>query len=103
MIKGYSHITGGGIIDNIPRIINKGYNMNITQSWDIPQVFQWIFKSSDMSVKDMLNTYNCGIGMAIVFDEETHIDILDDLIYLGDIIKSNDYKIKYDSIEKSFI
>ena len=103
LIKGYSHITGGGIIDNIPRIINKGYNMNITQPWDIPQVFQWIFKSSDMSVKDMLNTYNCGIGMVIIFDKETHIDILDDLIYLGDIIKSNDYKIKYDSIEKSFI
>ena len=77
--------------------------MNITQPWDIPQVFQWIFKSSDMSVKDMLNTYNCGIGMVIIFDKETHIDILDDLIYLGDIIKSNDYKIKYDSIEKSFI
>lgn len=102
-IKGLSHITGGGIIDNIPRIINEGFNMNITESWNIPQVFQWIFKSSDMSVKDMLNTYNCGIGMVIIFDKDTQIDSQDELIYLGEIINSNDWKINFDSIEKSFI
>ena len=77
--------------------------MNITESWNIPQVFQWIFKSSDMSVKDMLNTYNCGIGMVIVFDKDTQIDSQDELIYLGEIINSNDWKINFDSIEKSFI
>ena len=103
LIKGFSHITGGGIIDNIPRIINKGFNMNITESWNIPQVFQWIFKSSDMSVKDMLNTYNCGIGMVIVFDKDTQIDSQDELIHLGEIINSNDYKINLNLIEKSFI
>ena len=102
-IKGFAHITGGGIIDNIPRIINKGFNMNITESWNIPQVFQWIFKSSDMSVKEMLNTYNCGIGMVIVFDKGTQIDSQDELIHLGEIISSNDWKINFDSIEKSFI
>ena len=42
-IKGFSHITGGGIIDNIPRIINEGYSMNISEQWDVPDVFQWIY------------------------------------------------------------
>jgi len=97
-IKGFAHITGGGIIDNIPRIINEGYNMNIDKFWKIPDVFKWIYSNSDMEAIDMLKTYNCGIGMVIIFDKDTEIDIIDDLIELGEIIKSDRYKINYNKI-----
>lgn len=97
-IKGLAHITGGGIIDNIPRIINEGYNMNIDKFWKIPDVFKWIYSNSDMEAIDMLKTYNCGIGMVIIFDKDTEIDIFDDLIELGEIIKSDGYKINYNKI-----
>ena len=97
-IKGFAHITGGGIIDNIPRIINEGYNMNIDKFWKIPDVFKWIYSNSDMEAIDMLKTYNCGIGMVIIFDKDTDIDIFDDLIELGNIIKSDRYKINYNKI-----
>ena len=97
-IKGFAHITGGGLIDNIPRIINEGYNMNIDKFWNIPNVFKWIYSNSDMKVSDMLKTYNCGIGMVVIFDKNTKIDIFDELIELGNIIKSKDYKINYNKI-----
>ena len=97
-IKGFAHITGGGIIDNIPRIINEGYNMNIDKFWKIPDVFKWIYSNSDMEAIDMLKTYNCGIGMVIIFDKDTDIDIFDDLIELGKIIKLDRYKINYNKI-----
>ena len=97
-IKGFAHITGGGLIDNIPRIINEGYNMNIDKFWKIPNVFKWIYSNSDMKVSDMLKTYNCGIGMVIILDKNTKIDIFDELIELGNIIKSEDYKINYNKI-----
>jgi len=97
-IKGFAHITGGGIIDNIPRIINEGYNMNIDKFWKIPDVFKWIYSNSDMKAIDMLKTYNCGIGMVVIFDKSTEIDIFDELIELGNIIKSEKYKINYNKI-----
>ena len=97
-IKGFAHITGGGLIDNIPRIINEGYNMNINKFWKIPDIFKWIYSNSNMKASDMLKTYNCGIGMVIIFDKNTKIDIFDELIELGNIIKSKDYKINYNKI-----
>ena len=100
-IKGFSHITGGGIIDNIPRIINDGFHMELNQSWKIPKIFQWIFRNSDMTIQDMLSTYNCGIGMVIIFEKNT--EVTDDLIPLGRIIQSDECRIDYDLVERSFI
>ena len=89
-IKGFSHITGGGLIDNIPRILDKDLNFNITIS-NLPDVFKWIYDKSDMSIEDMFNTYNCGIGMVVIFDKNVNCDELlnEDLIYLGKVIKSD--------------
>ena len=96
-IKGFSHITGGGLIDNIPRILNKDLNFNITIS-NIPDVFKWIYNKSDMSIEDMFKTYNCGIGMVVIFDKNVNCDELlnEDLIYLGKVIKSDKHIINFD-------
>ena len=96
-IKGFSHITGGGLIDNIPRILNKDLNFNITIS-NIPDVFKWIYDKSDMSIEDMFKTYNCGIGIVIIFDKNVNCDELlnEDLIYLGKVIKSDKHIINFD-------
>ena len=96
-IKGFCHITGGGLIDNIPRILDKGYNFNITIN-NIPDVFKWIYDKSDMSIEEMFNTYNCGIGMVVIFDVDVNCDELlkEDLIYLGKVIKSDKHIINCD-------
>ena len=96
-IKGFSHITGGGLIDNIPRILVNNLNFNITIS-NIPDVFKWIYDKSDMSIEDMFKTYNCGIGMVVIFDGSVNCDELlnEDLIYLGKVIKSDKYIINCD-------
>jgi len=91
-IKGFSHITGGGLIDNIPRILEAGYNFSIKIN-EIPEVFKWIYDKSDMSITEMFQTFNCGIGMVIIFDKSINCEELlgEDLIYLGEIIKSDNY------------
>ena len=96
-IKGFSHITGGGLIDNIPRILDDDLNFNITIG-NIPDVFKWIYDKSDMSIEDMFKTYNCGIGMVVIFDKNVNCDELlnEDLIYLGKVIKSDKHIINFD-------
>ena len=101
-IKGFSHITGGGLIDNVPRIITKGFTMNISKPWPIQDIFKWIYTNSDMSIEEMLHTYNCGIGMVIVFEKDIEIDPSDNLIELGKIIQSDNCSIDYPIIEPMF-
>ena len=98
-IKGFAHITGGGIIENIKRILGKGKNIEITERWDIPHVFQWIYEKSDMDKVDMFKTYNCGIGMVIIIDKNANKSKLVQeykLIPMGKIIESQEEKINYE-------
>ena len=76
--------------------------MNITEKLEVQEVFHWILKNSDMTIQEMLQTYNCGIGMALIFDKDTTIDPEDELIKLGEIIKSEDSIVDYQLIETSF-
>lgn len=109
-VKGFSHITGGGIIDNINRLLRNDLNIKITETWNIPSVFKWIYKNSAMNIEDMLNTYNCGIGMAVILDKnikneyDSYIKIIksNELINLGEIIKDNKADINYHLIKKNF-
>ena len=74
--------------------------MNINKSWEIPDVFQWIYKHSNMTIKDMITTYNCGIGMVVIFDKNVDINNLEDMIPIGKIIKSKKPCIDYESISQ---
>ncbi|MCA3564927.1 MAG: phosphoribosylformylglycinamidine cyclo-ligase [Methylocystis sp.] len=68
-IKGLVHITGGGFIDNIPRILpdNVGVALDIERI-AVPPVFKWLAKTGGVAEHEMLRTFNCGIGMALIVD-----------------------------------
>lgn len=66
-IDGLAHITGGGLTENIVRILPDGLGIHIdTQSWEWPEVFQWLQREGSIQEAEMLRTFNCGIGMVMV-------------------------------------
>ncbi len=68
-IHGLVHITGGGFIDNIPRVLpdNIGVEINL-DAFSPPPVFNWLARCGGVSEHEMLRTFNCGIGMALIVD-----------------------------------
>lgn len=70
-VKGMAHITGGGFIENIPRMLPDGVNVDIEYgSWPILPVFQLMQEQGSISNKDMFTTFNMGIGMVIVVAQQ---------------------------------
>ena len=68
-IKAIAHITGGGLLDNVPRVLPEGVVARIdTGSWRAPPVFRWLFEAGQINPKEMLRVFNCGIGMVLVVD-----------------------------------
>ncbi|NDI35986.1 phosphoribosylformylglycinamidine cyclo-ligase [Chengkuizengella sediminis] len=66
-LKGLSHITGGGFIENIPRVLPEGVNVDIKDgSWEVPAIFSLLQSKGNISKADMFRTFNMGIGMVIV-------------------------------------
>jgi phosphoribosylformylglycinamidine cyclo-ligase len=69
-VKAMAHITGGGFIDNIPRVLPEGLGAQITlEAIPVLPVFAWLAQTGGVSVFEMLRTFNCGIGMILVVDE----------------------------------
>lgn len=70
-IKGIAHITGGGFIENIPRIFSKGFTAKIdTNAYEIPEIFKLIQERAEISDSKMYNTFNMGIGIVMAVDKE---------------------------------
>lgn len=70
-VKGMAHITGGGITENIPRVLPAGLTAEIhAESWDLPLLFKWLQAQGNIADSEMYKTFNCGIGMAIIMAEE---------------------------------
>ena len=70
-IKGMAHITGGGITENIPRILQEPINAEIdTKSWSRGEIFDWLAKTGNISDDEMRRTFNCGVGMVVIIDEK---------------------------------
>ncbi len=69
-IKAMAHITGGGIVENLPRVLPKTARAEIDAAgWPLPPVFQWLRRSGNVADAEMLRTFNCGIGMVLVVAE----------------------------------
>jgi len=70
-IKGMAHITGGGITENVPRILNSDIHAEINiNSWEANPIFDWLATSGGISNEEMRKTFNCGIGMIIVVNDQ---------------------------------
>mgnify|MGYP005693857283 CR=1 FL=1 len=69
IVKGMSHITGGGLLENLPRSLPKGIGAEITNHPSLPSVFSWMKNVSGLDDAGMLTTFNCGIGMVLIVDK----------------------------------
>jgi phosphoribosylformylglycinamidine cyclo-ligase len=70
-IKGLAHITGGGLLENIPRILSGGVMAQIdSNAWIRPPLFDWLQQCGNVAEEEMLRVFNCGIGMIVIIAPE---------------------------------
>ncbi|KUJ85912.1 phosphoribosylformylglycinamidine cyclo-ligase [Ruegeria marisrubri] len=66
-VNALAHITGGGLTENLPRVLPEGMGAAIDLgTWELPPVFRWMAETGDIAEEEMLKTFNCGIGMIVV-------------------------------------
>ena len=66
MLKAAAHITGGGLVGNLPRVLPAGTVAALTADWPVPPVFRWLAAAGGIAADEMLRVFNCGVGMAVV-------------------------------------
>ena len=83
-IKGMAHITGGGITDNLPRILPHGTAAVIdASSWTTPPIFSWLRQAGDVPIDDMMRTFNMGIGLIVVVARDQAEPLISELAARG--------------------
>lgn len=99
IIKGMAHITGGGLYDNIPRILPDGCAVEVQRDlWEIPRIFYIIQDIGDVEDKEMFHVFNMGIGMTLVVARQDVKTVLRDLetagepgVVIGEVVKGNKF------------
>jgi len=77
-VKGFAHITGGGITENLPRVLPDGLDAEIDlASWSPSPVFGWLAKTAGIEEREMLRTFNCGLGLIAVVSENSAGKVID--------------------------
>jgi len=92
-----AHITGGGLLENIPRVLPPQCAANIDRSsWSMPAVFNWLQSAGNVVTDEMFRTFNCGVGMVVVVeqnDRDACLQLLGDLgeqaWEIGEIVEKN--------------
>lgn len=88
-VKALAHITGGGLTENIPRVLANNICAEIDcSSWAVPDVFQWIQNIGNIESKEMLSTFNNGIGMVIIAEEKNLSSITKELEACGEKVST---------------
>ena len=83
-IKGLAHITGGGITDNLPRVLPHGTAAVVdAAAWEVPPLFRWLQRNGRVPVDDMMRTFNMGIGLVIVTARDRGEQLLEELAARG--------------------
>lgn len=96
-VKGISHITGGGFYENMPRMLREGVALKIDKnSYEVPPIFKLIAERGNIPERDMYNTFNMGIGMAVIVPEnevEKSLKILkeagEEAYLIGEVVEGN--------------
>ena len=97
IVKGISHITGGGFYENMPRMLRDGVSLKIDKnSYEVPPIFKLIAERGNIPERDMYNTFNMGIGMSVIVPEnevEKSLEILrqagEEAYLIGEVIEGN--------------
>lgn len=95
-IHAMAHITGGGLTENLPRVMPKFTKAVIDlKNWEIPEIFVWLQQQSEISQAELLKTFNCGVGFVVCVSEaeaEKTLHLLNDAgetaFVMGQIVKS---------------
>lgn len=84
-VKALAHITGGGLVENLPRVLSEGVEAEIDyNSWESPKIFPWLQKTGNVSDEEMRRTFNCGIGMVLVVRKEDAKEVQEILTKAGE-------------------
>ncbi|NWX35982.1 PUR2 protein, partial [Notiomystis cincta] len=79
-VKAYAHITGGGLLENIPRVLPESLGVVLDAlTWKIPEIFCWLHKEGNLSEEEMARTFNCGVGAVLVVQKEMAQQVLRDI------------------------
>ena len=87
LIKGAAHITGGGILDNLPRVLPAGVCADVhvvSSGWTLPPVFKWLQSQAQLPQSELLRTFNCGVGMVLVLAAERKDEVVSALVEAGE-------------------
>jgi phosphoribosylformylglycinamidine cyclo-ligase len=69
LVKGIAHITGGGFIDNIPRILPDGLGARVERTWEIPDIFSFLVDAGKIDIRERYRVFNMGIGMTLIIEK----------------------------------
>ena len=84
-INGIAHITGGGLLENVPRILPEGLQAVVDKkSWERPKIFDIIKEAGDIEEKEMFRTFNMGIGMVLIINQSDKDELLSEIEKLGE-------------------
>jgi phosphoribosylformylglycinamidine cyclo-ligase len=84
-VKGFAHITGGGITENLPRALPEGLNADVDlDCWTPSPVFDWLATTAGIAAPEMLRTFNCGIGLVAVVSEKCSGHVIEAFQQSGD-------------------
>ncbi len=86
-LNALAHITGGGLTENLPRVLPDGLGAEIDLSaWPLPPVFGWLIRNADLPLPEALKTFNCGLGMIAVAAPAHAADICNTLVTAGETV-----------------
>ena len=110
LLNGISHITGGGIIDNIPRVLPKNLGLNFqNHNWELPFIYKWFKEQGNISFEEMLRVFNCGVGMVIFCSTKKEKMVIKKLLnnkqpffFLGNVVL-NKNKINTNYLKKKWM
>lgn len=98
LLLGMAHITGGGLVENIPRALPKNLQAQVDLSrWEVPEIFRWFGRQGNVPSADMLKTFNLGIGMVVIVDKSNVDAVLaefkaagEEAVVIGDLREKKD-------------
>jgi phosphoribosylformylglycinamidine cyclo-ligase len=86
-VKGMAHITGGGLLENVPRVLPNHLKAVLHQrAWELPPLFQWLQKEGQVADHEMHRVFNCGVGMVVVVSKENQAQAIELLQQLGETV-----------------